>query len=142
MSEVIIDATNSVAGRLATHVAKQALLGNKVSVLNSEKAIMTGNKSTVIEKYRYRRSDQGRPQKGPFIFRNSDRFLKRIIRGMLPYKQSRGAEAFKRIKCYSGIPPEFKDKKAQSLPQASITKLTVVKYVTVGDICKAMGGKT
>ena len=141
MNEIIIDATNSIAGRLASHVAKQALLGNKISVINSEKAVMTGNKDVVAEKYRYRRSDQGRPQKGPIIYRTPDRFLKRIIRGMLPYKRQRGAEAFKNIKCYKGVPPEFKDKKAQLIKPANVAKLTVVKYTTVAEICKYMGGK-
>ena len=141
MTEVIIDATDSIAGRLASHVAKQALLGNTVSVLNSEKAVITGNKKVTIERYRYRRSETGRPQKGPFIFRQPDRFLKRIIRGMLPYKREKGATAFKKIKCYRGVPSEFKDKKVQSIKQASISKLTVIKYTTVGEVCKSLGGK-
>ncbi len=141
MSEVIIDATDTVAGRLASHVAKQALQGNTVSVLNSEKAIITGNKEVAFERYRYRRSEQGRPQKGPFIFRSPDRFLKRIIRGMLPYKKGRGAAAFKNIKCYKGVPDAFKNKKAQTLKPANITKLSVVKYTTVEAICKSLGGK-
>ena len=141
MSEIIIDASESIAGRLASHVAKQAMLGKKISILNSEKAVITGNKDETFERYRQRRSEMGRPQKGPFIFRSPDRFLKRIIRGMLPYKKTRGTAAFKNIKCYRGVPPEFKDKKAESLAHASMTKLTVVKYITVGEICKLLGGK-
>ena len=141
MTNLIIDATDSIAGRLASHIAKQVLNGNNVAVVNSEKAVITGNKEVAIERYRYRRSETGRPQKGPFIYRSPDRFLKRIIRGMLPYKKARGSAAFKNIKCYRGVPAEFKDKKAQTIKAVNVSKLGVIKYVTIHDICKSLGGK-
>jgi len=38
--------------------------------------------------------------------------LKRAIRGMLPdYRLGRGRDAWKRIRCYNGIPEEYKDQK-------------------------------
>ena len=38
--------------------------------------------------------------------------LKRGIRGMLPdFRKGQGKQAFQRIKCYDGIPEEFKNKK-------------------------------
>jgi ribosomal protein L13 len=38
--------------------------------------------------------------------------VKRTIRGMLPnHRFGRGREAFKRIKCYSGVPKEFENTK-------------------------------
>ena len=40
---VVIDAENAVVGRLASRVAKLALMGEDVLVVNAEKAIMTGN---------------------------------------------------------------------------------------------------
>ena len=38
--------------------------------------------------------------------------LKRAIRGMLPnHREGRGRKAWKKIKCYIGIPKEYEDKK-------------------------------
>jgi len=45
---MIIDATNLIAGRLATFVAKKALLGEEIEIVNSEKAVLTGKKSDLM----------------------------------------------------------------------------------------------
>jgi large subunit ribosomal protein L13 len=45
--KMIIDATNATLGRLASFVAKQALQGKKVIIVNSEKAIITGDKKGI-----------------------------------------------------------------------------------------------
>ncbi|MFW5977014.1 MAG: 50S ribosomal protein L13, partial [Candidatus Nanoarchaeia archaeon] len=55
-------------------------------------------------------------------------------RGMLPYKQPKGAEAFKRVLCYAGIPEEFKEAKTVNLDSAKVDKLPTLKYVTIHDI--------
>ena len=49
--KLIIDATNATFGRLASYAAKQALQGNDIVILNSEKAIISGRKENIIEKY-------------------------------------------------------------------------------------------
>jgi len=109
--EIIIDAENAVVGRLASYVAKQALQGKKVIIVNAEKAIFTGREEDIIEKYRVRRERGGIGMRGPFYPKTPERILKRIIRGMLPYKKGKGREDYKRIRCYVSIPAEFKDKK-------------------------------
>ena len=138
--EYNIDATNAIAGRLGTKVAKEALLGKKVNVLNSEKAIISGDPKVVIGRYQYTRVEKGQPHKGPYIPRMPDRFLKRLIRGMLPHKKGRGSDAFKRIKCHIGVPEEFKGKDIMKF-QDGLSKLPTLKYVTVQQICKTLGGK-
>ncbi|MBI2565139.1 50S ribosomal protein L13 [Candidatus Woesearchaeota archaeon] len=140
MAELIIDATNAIVGRLASYIAKQALLGNSVVVLNSEKALFSGDPKVVAEKYRLRKSEIGRPQKGPFIPSLPERFLKRVIRGMLPHKQGRGRDAFKRIMCYRSVPSEFEGKKAILPSVADSTKRKFVKFVSVQQVCKYLGG--
>ena len=51
---------------------------------------------------------------------------------MLPnYRKGRGKEAFKRIKCYKGIPKEFEDKK-----MIKAGKEKGDKFVYVGSISK------
>ncbi len=109
--EIIIDGTNAVLGRLASFAAKQALLGKKVIIVNSEKVIIVGNKKDILEKYKTRRARGGSGLKGPFFPKEADKILKRTIRGMLDYKRGRGRNAFKNIKCFCGLPKEFEDKK-------------------------------
>lgn len=137
---MIIDATNLVLGRLATKVAKAALLGEKVDIVNCENAVITGSRASVIAKYK-RKRELGAPLKGPYFPRVADRFVRRIIRGMLPYKKTKGRDAFQRVMCYIGVPDDFKDKKFDSIKEADASKLPTLKYTTVKDVCKTLGSK-
>ncbi|PIN72869.1 50S ribosomal protein L13, partial [Candidatus Woesearchaeota archaeon CG10_big_fil_rev_8_21_14_0_10_47_5] len=49
---IIIDANNLVLGRLAARAAKLCLMGEKVSIINCEKAVISGNKKQLLEKWR------------------------------------------------------------------------------------------
>jgi len=135
---MIIDATNLIVGRLASLVAKKALLGESIVIVNCEKAMMTGNKNEILERYK-RIKERKAPGKGPFIYRMPDRFVRRIIRGMLPYKKERGKKAFQKIKCYIAVPEEFKNQKLETLAEANISKIPNLKYITVKEICNSMG---
>ena len=137
---MIIDAKNTILGRLATVVAKKALEGESVFIINCEQAIISGDKKKILINQK-RRFDMGPHAKGPFIPKSSDRFVKRTIRGMLPYKKPRGAEAFSRIRCYVGVPEEFEGKPAKTLKKANFSKLPTLKYLTIERICKFLGGK-
>lgn len=136
---IIVDAKNQILGRLASFVAKKALLGEEVKVVNAELAVITGKRDEIISKYKTRR-ERGIPSKGPFIPRMPDRFVRRAIRGMVPYSKPRGREAFKRILCYKGIPAEFEGKDLTN-PQADVSKVVNVKYMTVNEITKILGAK-
>jgi large subunit ribosomal protein L13 len=83
MSELVLDATNAVVGRLATKTAKALLNKKKVIIINAEQAIITGNPYNTKRKY-FERIKRGSPQHGPFFPRTPDRILRRAIRGMLP----------------------------------------------------------
>jgi large subunit ribosomal protein L13 len=137
---MIIDATNLIAGRLGTIVAKKALLGEGIVVLNSEKAVVSGKKDMVLKGSKTD-FDRGTQSTGPFIPKRADRYLKRVFRGMLPYKQDKGKKAFARIKCYNGIPENFKDQKMETIESISTSKLPNPKYVTLKEICRHLGGK-
>jgi len=136
MAEIYIDATNAIVGRIGAYAAKKALLGDTIKILNSEKAVMSGRKEQIVERYYRRKNIIGQPQKGAFISRLPDRFLRRTIRGMLPYKKAKGAEAYKRILCYLGVPEQFKSKKMQKVPGADMSKLKTLKKITVEEVCK------
>lgn len=137
---MIIDATNLIMGRLSTYVAKKALLGETIDIVNAEKVIVTGSKEFLLERYKQRR-ERGTPTTGPFFPRVSNLMLKRTIRGMLPYKQPKGAHAFKRIKCYIGIPAIFEGKQFETVKSADISRLQTKKYITLKQLSKLLGAK-
>lgn len=136
----VIDAANAIVGRVATQAAKQALHGYKVRVINAEKAVITGRKRWIIDEWK-RRFVQGVPRKGPYIHRYPDRILRRIIRGMLPHHQPRGRVAFANTMCYIGVPTELKGVEAHKIAGAAATKLPTTRYLTIGEVCKELGGK-
>ena len=137
---MIIDAKNLIIGRFATVVAKKALLGETITIVNCKNAFLSGSKKMVLAKYK-RFWKMGIPSKGPYVHRHPDRFVKRIIRGMLPYKQEKGEKAFKRIMCYIDVPEEMKDEKFETVEKANIKKLPNLKYVQIEDLCKELGAK-
>lgn len=134
---MIIDATNLKLGRICTVAAKSALNGEKVEIVNCDKAVITGTKQKVLAKYR-NRAEKGGPHWGPYQPRMADRFVRRTVRGMLPYKTPRGRKAYKRILCFVGN-PDGKD--AETIEEADVTQTQTLRYVTVGEVCRLLGGK-
>ncbi len=137
---ITIDAKNLIAGRLATYVAKQALLGQSIEIVNAEQAVITGKRDSILQKYKERMA-RGMPKTGPFFYRKEHQFLKRLIRGMLPWSQEKGRVAFKRVKCYIGIPDKLKNTSFQTLENANIKKVQHIKYLTIKEIVMLMGDK-
>lgn len=137
---MIIDAKDAILGRLSSFVAKQVLLGNKVDIINCEECVVSGKKADILDNY-IRRIDRKAPGKGPYFYRRPDMFVRRTIRGMLPFKRARGRDAFKYVKCYRGIPENLKSGKAIIIDNASVDKLDSTDYIKVKDLCKAVGGK-
>ena len=137
---MIIDAKDTILGRLGSYVAKQVLLGNKVDVVNCEECVVSGRKHATLYEYK-RKMHRKAPNKGPFFYRRPDMFVKRTIRGMLPFKRARGMDAFKNIKCYIGTPENLKNEKALIIESANISKLHSADYLKVKDICKSVGWK-
>lgn len=137
---MIIDAENLIVGRLGTIVAKKALEGETVDIVNAEKAVMTGTPDKIFAKYKQKR-EMGAPRIGPFYSRMPDRFLRRAFRGMLPYSKTRGRDAYARIKCHVGVPKEFSGKFTDVAEEFNLSKVTRGRSVTVGQICKYLGAK-
>ena len=133
----IIDASGATLGRLSTNTAKRLLKGEEIAVVNSEKAIISGRKSTIKAIYKQKR-DVGTYRKGPFFPRMPDQLVKRTIRGMIPYQTPHGRTAFKRLKCYIGIPKEFEGKKFESIKEA---EKQPVDFVTIEELSRSLGAK-
>jgi large subunit ribosomal protein L13 len=133
----IIDATGLILGRLSSFVAKRLLQGEKIIVLNAEKAIISGKRlSRVNEAKTF--LEVGHPRKGPYHPRRPDRILRRTVRGMLPRRKPKGQEAYRRLSVYLGVPEEFKGKEMQTIPSANAEKLGC-PYITLGELAKEIG---
>ncbi len=130
MEKIYVDAENVVLGRLGSFVAKQLLRGSEVVVVNSEKAIISGNQDVIVDKIKNLRRKGGSSQKGPTFPKLADRLLKRMIRGMLPWAKPKGRAAFKRLRCYVGNNLTAEEK-------AKLVKIktnTPVKYMTMARV--------
>ena len=130
---IVIDASNLIVGRMASAIAKKALMGEEINVVNCENAIVTGKKKEVLERMKVR-NERGDALKGPYFQKMPDRFIRRIIRGMLPYKQEKGKLAYQRVMCYIGVPEQFKDKKLETIKSADVSNSQALSYITVDRI--------
>jgi large subunit ribosomal protein L13 len=127
----VIDGKNATLGRLASFAAKEALKGEEIAVVNCEEIIITGSKKNIEENFRKKAGRYGSSQKGPTHHKTSEKIVKRTIRGMVPnYREGRGREAFKRIKCYKGLPKEFENEKMIKAGKEKKGKYAKVKEFT------------
>merc|ERR1712146_775291 len=53
-----------------------------------------------------------------FHFRAPSRIFWRVVRGMVPHKTPRGAEALKRLKVFEGVPSPYDKIKKMVVPEA------------------------
>jgi len=136
----IINADGLVLGRMASIVARRAMHGEEIAIVNAEKAIISGARAHVLSHYNEKRK-RGSREGGPFFPRRPDHILKRTIRGMLPYKRECGESAFKQIKVHVGIPYELTGAEMESLPEAHISRLGNPRYVTLGTVSTYLGAK-
>lgn len=133
----IIDADGAILGRMCTAVAKRLLNQESIAIVNSEKAIISGKKSAIKKCYRQKR-EVGTYRKGPFFPRMPDRLVKRTVRGMIPYQTPHGRAAFKKLRCYIGIPKEFEGQKLEKVGNA---EKQPVEYITIKELSKSLGAK-
>src|SRR3989441_13313063 len=107
---VNIDATDQIAGRLCSKVAKLILGGKRVTVVNAERALISGARNSVIRQWmeRLEISSRENPIYGPIHPRRPDTILRRMVRGMVPRRKPKGAAAMKRLRIYIGVPEEMR----------------------------------
>jgi large subunit ribosomal protein L13 len=133
----MINADGLILGRMASMIAKRLLNGEEVTIVNAEKAVLSGKRiSKVQEAMEF--LGVGAPMRGPFHQRRPDRIMRRTVRGMLPYKQPKGKNAFKRLRVFIGTPEELKDHKMETLTEAQAAKLSC-PYFTLGEYAKEIG---
>jgi len=136
-SVTVINAEGLILGRMTSIIAKRLLNGEEIVIVNAEKAVLSGKKkSKVAEAKEF--LEVGSPKMGPFHPRRPDRIVRRTVRGMLPYRQPKGKQAYKRLKVFIGLPEEFKDQKMETIEAAQAKKLTC-PYFTIGELAKELG---
>lgn len=137
---IVVDGTNLIAGRLASHVAKLLLKGNRVSIVNCEDIMLSGTRSNIIKEYRdfLEIASIIHPEHGPYHPRRPDTIITKMIRGMLPRKKPSGLTAHKRLRAYIGTPKQLKSLKKTELEKAKITRPTA-NYTTMADLGRTIG---
>jgi large subunit ribosomal protein L13 len=129
-----------IAGRLCSHVAKLLLEGNRVSIVNSENIMISGNRESIIDEYRkfLEVASINNPKFGPFHPRRPDTIITKMARGMLPKTKSSGQAAFKRLRAYLGVPNELRSLSRTQFEDARIRKSSPY-YTSLGELGRMIG---
>jgi large subunit ribosomal protein L13 len=133
----LINADGLIVGRMASQVAKKLLNGEKVIIVNAEKAVISGKKkSKVAEAKEF--LEVGAPMRGPFHYRRPDRILRKTVRGMLPFKQPKGKTAFRKLRVFMSVPEDLRNKPMITVKDAQAAKLKG-PYFTLAELAKEIG---
>lgn len=145
---MIVDADGMVLGRLASFTAKKALRGEHIAVVNAEKVLISGKKEEIVRKNldKLKIKNKGNYTLGPFHYRRPDRYVRQTIRGMLPFGKARGRQAYENLMVYVGFPKDVIAKRqkldvgAEEVVKPANLSKKLNTYLTVGELCKAIGG--
>jgi len=138
---IVVDATNHIAGRLSSHVAKLLIQGNRVTLVNCEKIMYSGTRDNLINEYKAFLEINSiiNPKHGPVHYRRPDTIISKMIRGMLPFEgKPSGIAAFKRLRAYIGSPKELKSLEKIQFEKALIRKESS-NYTTMAALCRVIG---
>jgi len=134
---LVIDGTDMVFGRVASQIAKRLLGGEEIRLVNAEKLVILGNPKQISERYLVKRGlkYKGKPEHSPKWPKLPHLLIKRMMRGMLPKKSSRGRDALRRLMVYAGNPKKLEQN--LKLEKASFDGIS--KHITIHDLCRKMG---
>lgn len=145
VEEIIVNGEGHILGRLASIVAKRLLNGERITILNADKIVVSGDRKMVIESYKLLfevRTLRNPYKQGIRRPRSPENIVRRTIRGMLPINKPKGRNAFRRLKVFTGIPPEYANKTNNmiKIEDALATRLGR-KYITLAEIAIQLGWK-
>jgi large subunit ribosomal protein L13 len=133
----VIDADGLILGRMASSVAKRLLEGENVAIVNAEKAVLSGKRRSKVSEAKVF-LEVGGVGRGPYHYRRPDKIVRKAVKGMLPIRQPKGIEAYKRLQVFISVPDNLKGQKMGTLTNAQAKKLTC-PYFTVGELAKGIG---
>ena len=141
---VVIDAKGHLVGRLASIVAKQIQLGQKIVIVRCEQAIYSGKhfrtKINLMD-FLHKHNNTNPRRGGPIHKMAPSMLVWRTIRGMIPHKTAKGAAAMRRLKCFDGCPTAVNNKKKMVVPDAlKANKLAPrAKFCVLGNVASECG---
>ncbi len=137
---ILVDGSDLIAGRLCSNVAKLLLQGNRVSIVNCDKIMISGKRNSIIEEYKtfLKIASIINPKHGPFHPRRPDTIISRMVRGMLPRKKPSGQAALKRLRAYVGIPNELRTLERIQFDKAKIRR-TNAYYTSMAELGRTIG---
>jgi large subunit ribosomal protein L13 len=115
--------------------------GNRVSIINCEKIMISGKKASIIGEYEdfLKISSIIHPRHGPFHPRRPDTIIKRMIRGMLPKEKPSKKTDLARLRTYIGVPRDVKGLERIQFEKSKITRSSA-KYTTMAELSRYIGG--
>jgi large subunit ribosomal protein L13Ae len=141
---VIVDGRGHLMGRLASITAKEIMNGQHVVVVRCEEMNISGShyrNKLKWDAFAKKHSNTNPTRGGPFHFLAPSRLFWRCVRGMLPHKTARGAEALLRLKVFEGIPAPYDKKKRMVVPMAlRATRLRPGRdFCNLGELASQLG---
>ena len=147
----VFNADGLIMGRLASTVAELLLKAarddrdDKVIIINSEKAIVSGRPRSVLNTYQAKYK-LNHPRKGPFFPRMPDMIMKRTVRGMLPYQRKNGGRrAIRNLKVEIGCPSHLESdlpEGHESGDDSKIRRALPDRFILLGEISANLGAPT
>ncbi|MFQ5496344.1 MAG: 50S ribosomal protein L13 [Nitrosopumilus sp.] len=138
---IVVDGTDHIAGRLASNVAKLLVKGNRVSIVNCEKIMLSGSRANHIKEYREFLEINSiiNYKHGPVHQRRPDTVIAKMIRQMLPFdRKPSGKLSYQRLRTYIGSPTEIKSLEKIQFEKAKIKK-SAANYTPLGELCRVIG---
>ncbi|KAH9600747.1 Ribosomal protein L13 [Trypanosoma melophagium] len=143
---VVVDLKNHVLGRAAAIVAKQLLLGKKITAVRCEQLNIAGTE--IRNKIKYlqflRKRKLSNPKLGPFHHRSPSDIFVRTVRSMLPRYTKRGQKALRALVAYEGVPVNVVRTGGRVvIPKAQrhYCFRSERPYTVLGNMCKHVGWK-
>jgi large subunit ribosomal protein L13 len=137
--QTVVDASDLILGRAASHIAKRLLNGESIVVVNAEKSVVTGGRKMVIDFYIANRA-RGSKRTGPHFPRYPDRIFRRTVRGMLPHLKTRGKVALEHLEVYMGVPDAYASAPRQSIDNAK-ARPALRPPTTLEEISRLLGAR-
>ncbi len=136
---IIVDGTDMVLGRLASNVAKALMRGEEVHLINAERIVVSGMPKNIVGDYMQKRRLQQKatPEFSPKWPKVPHLLVRRVVRGMLPFKKAKGRAAFRKLRVYAGNPGIKGEAKSFGDAKSSGFR----KSMTIADMCSQLGAK-
>jgi large subunit ribosomal protein L13 len=135
-----VDGTGHIAGRLASVVTRELLAGRRVTVVNAERILLSGERGSIINQWKKKLelSSRVNPLYGPIHHRRPDGIMRRMVRGMVPRKKQKGVQAMKKLRIYIGVPEGLSNAKFTKFDEAVAPRPPSL-YTTLGELAINIG---